>query len=121
MMKIWRGGAAAASLRERHISSELLRAAVDLPAGAAAFAYEANAPERYGGVTFEERCLATSIEEKPRWSKSSWAVTGLHFYDNDVVRPASEIKRSVRGELEITDAAACPRSFELARRACYII
>jgi glucose-1-phosphate thymidylyltransferase len=86
-----------------HGLPEVLRRAADRRTGATVFAYQVHDPERYGVVTFDRAGRATSIEEKPRKPASKWAVTGLYFFDNEVVQHASAIKPSARGELEITD------------------
>lgn len=86
-----------------HSLHRLLANADGQTTGASIFAYRVNDPERYGVVAFNEHGQATSIEEKPSVPKSSYAVTGLYFYDNDVIDIAKNIKPSARGELEITD------------------
>jgi glucose-1-phosphate thymidylyltransferase len=81
----------------------MLAAAGARSTGATVFAYQVRDPERYGVVSFDEHGRASGIVEKPKSPVSNWAVTGLYFYDNNVVRYASEIRPSNRGELEITD------------------
>ena len=86
-----------------HGSTELFSRASKRPTGASVFAYHVNDPERYGVVEFDKGMRAVSIEEKPEKPRSNWAVTGLYFYDADVVDIAANLKPSPRGELEITD------------------
>jgi len=89
-----------------HGLTELLRKAVhDIEAkrGAMVFGYYVNDPERYGVIQLDKIGMPLSIEEKPRSPKSNYAVTGLYFYDNDVIEIARNVKSSWRGELEITD------------------
>ena len=86
-----------------HGLPELLDSAAEQPSGASVFAYYVDDPERYGVVNFGADGRAVAIEEKPRNPTSNWAVTGLYFYDADVVDIAANLKPSARGELEITD------------------
>ncbi|WP_445621072.1 glucose-1-phosphate thymidylyltransferase RfbA [Kushneria sp. Sum13] len=86
-----------------HDFQPLLDSAMVREQGASVFAYHVKDPERYGVVDFDAEGRATSLEEKPEKPKSSYAVTGLYFYDGDVVDMAKQLKPSERGELEITD------------------
>ena len=86
-----------------HSLPEMMARATARTSGATVFAYHVRDPERYGVVQFDKAGKAISIEEKPKAPKSSWAVTGLYFYDAEVVEIARSLKPSPRGELEITD------------------
>jgi len=86
-----------------HGFPEVLRTAGDRDEGATVFGYAVKDPERYGVVEFDENGRAVSLEEKPRSARSPYAVTGLYFYDNQVLDIAARLKPSARGELEITD------------------
>ena len=86
-----------------HGLPEILQRAAARARGATIFAYQVRDPERYGVVSFDSAGRALAIAEKPANPASRWAVTGLYFYDHDVVRHAREVRPSARGELEITD------------------
>ncbi len=86
-----------------HGLPELLQRADDRLDGATVFGYWVRDPERYGVVAFDDAGRAVDLEEKPKVPKSNYAVTGLYFYDSDVVKLAKDVKPSPRGELEITD------------------
>ncbi|MCU6278982.1 glucose-1-phosphate thymidylyltransferase RfbA [Enterobacter quasiroggenkampii] len=86
-----------------HDLPRLLEGAASQEDGATVFAYHVSDPERYGVVEFDKDGTAIGLEEKPQQPKSNYAITGLYFYDNDVIAMAKSLSPSVRGELEITD------------------
>ena len=102
-----RGGPSALILGDNiyfgHGINDLFASAMARPSGATVFAYHVTDPERYGVVEFDNQMRAVSIEEKPASPRSNWAVTGLYFYDEQVVDIAASIAPSPRGEFEITD------------------
>ncbi len=85
-----------------HNLTEILKDAAKLKKGALVFGYYVKDPERYGVLEFDKNCKVISVEEKPKHPKTNWAITGIYFYDNDVVSIAKKLKPSSRGELEIT-------------------
>ena len=86
-----------------HEMTDLLEKSAKLTSGAHVFAYQVKDPERYGVVEFDKSGKAISVEEKPKQPKSNFAITGLYFYDKDIVSIAQNLTPSQRGELEITD------------------
>ena len=89
-----------------HGMPEALAAACARPTGASVFAYQVSDPERYGVVELDAEARPIAITEKPSAPKSKWAVTGLYFFDRQIVDIAASLKPSARGELEITDAVS---------------
>jgi glucose-1-phosphate thymidylyltransferase len=102
-----------------HGLSEMLRGAAAQEHGATVFGYFVNDPERYGVVEFDSSYKVLSIVEKPAKPKSNYAVVGLYFYDNEVVRIARDLKPSARGELEITDVNR--RYLEMGKLRCKLM
>jgi len=99
-----------------HDMPAVLRAAAQRQTGATVFAYQVKDPQRYGVVAFDERGEPSELIEKPAHPPSNWAVTGLYFYDNQVVKIAAALKPSARGELEITDV----NNFYLRQKSLYV-
>ena len=81
----------------------ILKEVSGIQEGAVIFGYYVRDPKRYGVIEFDKKCKVVSIKEKPNTPESNWAVTGLYFYDNDVIKIAKSLKPSPRGEIEITD------------------
>jgi len=86
-----------------HDLTQLLKSATSLKSGASVFGYYVRDPQRYGVIEFDKNHKAVSLEEKPKNPKTNWVVTGLYFYDNQVVEITKKLKASPRGEIEITD------------------
>jgi glucose-1-phosphate thymidylyltransferase len=86
-----------------HGLADLLRSASAREEGATVFAYRVAEPQNYGVVSFDDAGVAQTLEEKPKQPRSSYAVTGIYFYDEDVVQLSRQVRPSARGELEITD------------------
>jgi glucose-1-phosphate thymidylyltransferase len=89
-----------------HGLGDLLQRAAKREQGATVFGYRVRDPQRYGVATFDVDGKVVGIEEKPAQPKSNWAITGIYFYDNQVLDIAASLKASARGELEVTDANA---------------
>jgi len=86
-----------------HDLTKNLQEASRIKEGAIIFGYYVKNPQRYGVITFDKNCRVVSIAEKPKHPRSNWAITGIYFYDNNVVKIAKNLKPSKRGELEVTD------------------